>query len=167
MDIILIIIGFLFICLGIIGSFLPILPGPPTGWVGLLLLHLTNTIPTNSTFLWITFIIAIFVTILDYIIPPLGTKKFGGSKLGVRGSTIGLIVGLFLGPIGIIFGPFFGAFIGEIIENKNDYSKALKAAFGSLIGFLLSTGLKFGVGVIFLIYFLSDVWEYKATFFTF
>lgn len=167
MDILLIVIGLVFIFLGIIGSFLPVLPGPPTGWVGLLLLHLTDAIPNDSTFLWTTFAIAIFVTVLDYIIPPLGTKKFGGSKLGVRGSTIGLIIGLFLGPFGIIFGPFAGAFVGEIIENKNDVQKALKAAFGSLVGFLLSTGLKFGVGVVFMYYFFSEIWEYKSTFFSF
>lgn len=167
MDIILIIVGFVFICLGIIGSFLPVLPGPPTGWIGLLLLHFTDTIPSNSAFLWSTFAIAIIVTVLDYVIPPLGTKKFGGSKAGVRGSTIGLIIGLFFGPLGIIFGPFVGAFIGEIIENKKDYSKALKAAFGSLIGFLFSTGLKFAVGVVFLVYFIKDIWQYKASIFSF
>lgn len=167
MDYLLIIFGFGFICLGLIGSFLPVLPGPPMGWVGLLLLHLTKTIPTDTTFLWITFAVAITVTILDYIIPPLGTKKFGGSKLGVRGSTLGLIIGLFLGPLGIIFGPFVGAFIGEIIENKNDYSKALKAAFGSLIGFLFSTGLKFAVGLLFLFYFFEDLWLYKSELFSF
>lgn len=81
MDIFLLIIGFLFVLLGIIGSFLPVLPGPITGWVGLLLLHLTSIIPMNWTFLGVTLAIAIVIWIIDYVIPAMGTKKFGGTKL--------------------------------------------------------------------------------------
>ena len=135
MDIILIIIAFMFMLLGIIGSFLPILPGPITSWLGLLIAHFTNAIPINKSFLIITFIIAVCIWVLDYIIPAIGTKRFGGSKAGMIGTTIGLIVGL-LAPIpgGIILGPFFGALVGELIH-KNDSKIALKAAFGSFIGF--------------------------------
>jgi len=75
------------------------------------------------------------------VIPVWGTKKFGGTKYGVWGSTLGLIVGLSLGPLGIVFGPFFGALIGELIASKNS-TVALRSAWGSLVGFILSTGLK-------------------------
>ena len=114
MDILLLLLGLFFLILGIIGSFIPVLPGPITSWIGLLLIHLTNVIPYNWTFILTTFTIALFVYILDYIIPALGTKKFGGSKYGIIGTTVGLLVGLiFLGPFGIIIGPFIGAFTGE------------------------------------------------------
>ena len=137
MEILLICLSAVFILLGIAGSFLPILPGPITGWVGLLLLHQTARVPNNTSLLISTFIIALVVFLIDYIIPILGTKKFGGSKKGMIGATLGVLVGLvFLGPLGVLVGPFVGAYLGELLGNPKDSKKALKAAFGSLIGFL-------------------------------
>ncbi|PQV51556.1 hypothetical protein CLV33_101481 [Jejuia pallidilutea] len=161
MDIILIIIGAFFTLLGILGSFLPVLPGPITSWVGLLILHLTEAIPMHTTFLVVTFIIAALIWILDYIIPAIGTKRFGGSRYGMIGTTVGLIIGL-IAPIpgGIIIGPFVGALIGELI-NKNDSKTAVKAAFGSFIGFLTSTFLKFVVAIIFLGLYIGKLFEYS------
>lgn len=165
MDIILIIIAGLFILLGIIGSFLPILPGPLCSWFGLLLAHLTDAIPMNKSFLIITLGIALFIWVLDYIIPAIGTKQFGGTKYGMIGTSIGLIVGL-IAPIpgGIIIGPFLGALIGELL-NKSDIKTAIKAAFGSFIGFLTSTFIKFIVTVIYLGLFLQILWENRQVIF--
>ena len=167
MDIFLLIIGFLFTLLGIIGSFLPVLPGPFTSWVGLLILHFTEAIPMNWTFLGITLTIALIIWVIDYFIPAMGTKKFGGTRYGVIGTMIGLVVGL-LSPIpfGIIIGPFVGAYIGEMLHEKNT-KKALKAAFGSFLGFLTSSFLKFITAAIFTGLYISKFWEYKGAFFTF
>lgn len=166
MDILLLFLGFIFIILGIIGAFLPVLPGPITGWVGLLLLHLTKTIPQDWTFLGITLAFAVLIWFMDYIIPAIGTKKFGGSKYGVYGTTIGLIIGLlFFGPLGIIVGPFAGALIGELMFDSKDSKRAFKAAFGSFIGFLFSTGLKFITSLVYMGLFLSIFWDHKAAFF--
>jgi uncharacterized protein YqgC (DUF456 family) len=166
MDIFLLILGFLFVVLGLIGSFLPVLPGPLTGWVGLLLLHLTNVIQKDWTFLGVTLAVAILVWLIDDIFPAIGTKKFGGSKHGVYGSMIGLFIGIiFLGPLGIIIGPFFGALVGELLKDSKDTSKAMKAAFGSFIGFLISTGLKFVVSLTFLVLFINQAWEKIDLFF--
>ena len=167
MDIILIIIAALFILLGIIGSFLPVLPGPITSWVGLLIAHFTDAVPMNKSFLIITLLIAIAIWVLDYIIPAIGTKRFGGTKYGVIGTTVGLIVGLFAPiPGGIIIGPFFGALIGELI-NKNDAKTATKAAFGSFIGFLTSTFIKFVVAVVYLGLFIGILIDYGSAIFTY
>ena len=161
MDIVLVIVGFLFCILGIVGSFLPVLPGPFTSWIGLLILHFTDAVSQNWTFLGITLAISILVWVLDYIVPALGTKRFGGTKYGMIGSSLGLLVGiLFLGPFGIIIGPFAGAFIGEIIKNNSDSGKALKAAFGSFIGFLAGTFIKFVVSVVFTVLYFQKVWEH-------
>ena len=123
--------------LGIVGAFIPVLPGPITGWVGLLLLHLTKVVPIDWTFLSITLVIAVLIYVLDYIIPALGAKKFGGSRYGIYGTTFGLVIGLiFFPPYGIIIGPFFGALTGELLYDSNDSQRALRAAFGALIGFL-------------------------------
>lgn len=165
MDIILIIIAALFMLLGIIGSFIPILPGPVTSWFGLLIVHFTDAIPIDKSFLIITFTIALFIWLLDYIIPAIGTKRFGGTKYGMIGTTIGLIVGL-IAPIpgGIIIGPFIGALIGELI-NKSDTKKATKAALGSFIGFLTSTFIKFVVAIIYIGLYIGVLWDYKDAIF--
>lgn len=166
MDIVLLFFGFLLMILGIIGAFLPVLPGPITGWFGLLLIHLTKVVPQDWTFLGITLVIAVLIYILDYIIPAMGTKKYGGSKYGVYGTTIGLIIGLiFFPPFGIIIGPFAGALVGELLFDSKDSQRAIRAATGSFIGFLFSTGLKFIVGLIYFGLFLSIFWDYKASFF--
>ena len=169
MDIALLIFGFLLMLVGIIGSFLPVLPGPTVSWVGLLLLYLTKVVPDDWVFLGITLVIALVVFALDYIIPAVGTKKFGGTKAGMIGTTIGLLVALFfpiLGPLGIIIWPFIGALVGELM-NKADKKTAAKAAFGSFIGFLTGTFLKFVVTIVFLGLFISKSWEYKADLFPF
>ena len=152
MDLALVISGFILMLVGILGSFLPVLPGPPISWVGLLLLYLTKAVPDNWWFLGITLAIALVVTIADYIIPAAGTKKFGGTKAGMWGSIIGLLVAIVfpvLGPFGIIIWPFVGALVGEL-ANKSEKDKALKAAFGSFIGFLTGTFLKFLIAVVYL-----------------
>ncbi|WP_411029926.1 DUF456 domain-containing protein [Spongiimicrobium sp. 3-5] len=169
MDITLLIIGLLLMIIGILGSFLPVLPGPPISWVGLLLLYLTKAIPDDWFVLGITLAVALIVVALDYIIPAMGTKKFGGSKAGMFGTTIGLVVALIfpiLGILGIIVWPFIGALVGELI-NKADNKTALKAAFGSFIGFLTGTFLKFVVTVVYLGLFISKAWEYKGALFPF
>ncbi|RCT53884.1 DUF456 domain-containing protein [Winogradskyella sp. KYW1333] len=165
MELFLVFIALMLMLLGIIGSFLPILPGPLTSWVGLLVLHFTDGIELSHTFLITTLAIAVFIYILDYMIPAIGTKRFGGSRSGMIGTTLGLIVGL-LSPIpfGIIIGPFIGALIGEMIH-RNDIEKALKAAFGSFIGFIASSFLKFIVALIFLGFFIIKLSNHKGAWF--
>mgnify|MGYP006140723387 FL=1 len=153
MDIFFLIIGLLLCIIGLIGSFVPIIPGPITSWLGLLILHLTSIINLNYTFLVGTFTKAISVFILDMIIPLIGLKKLGGTKKGIIGATIGLLLGFFMGPIGILSGPFIGALSGELTNNLG-FTKALKAAIGTLIGFLAGIAMKFSVSFAFLIIFL-------------
>ncbi|MFO7256248.1 MAG: DUF456 domain-containing protein [Bacteroidota bacterium] len=141
MDTFLQILGALLVLGGIIGSVLPFLPGPPLAYVGLLVQQLKSDPPYTIKFLLIWAAITIVVSVLDYLVPLYGTKKFGGSKYGMWGCTIGLIVGLFFPPWGLIAGPFIGAFVGELVAN-NQSDLALRAAFGSFIGFLFGTLLK-------------------------
>jgi uncharacterized protein YqgC (DUF456 family) len=166
MDLFLLTIGFLCVMLGLIGSFLPVLPGPLTSWLGLLILYFTSIVPMNYTFLGITLAIAIFIWVLDYIIPAIGTKRFGGSKYGVYGTTIGLLIGLFSPiPFGILIGAFLGAFIGEILHDKTNTKRAFKASIGSLLGLITSTTIKFSVALVYAFLFFVKVWEYNGEFF--
>ena len=166
MDIFLLLLGFVFVCLGIIGSFLPVLPGPLTSWVGLLLLHFTDVIPMDWTFLGITLGLAVLIWILDYFIPAMGTKRFGGTKYGVYGTTIGLIIGL-LSPIpfGMLIGAFLGALIGELLYDSKDTNRAIKASFGAFLGFLASATIKFSIATVYFVLFLIKFWEVKGDFF--
>tara|TARA_B100001057_G_scaffold177539_1_gene178351 strand:+ start:509 stop:1009 length:501 start_codon:yes stop_codon:yes gene_type:complete len=162
MDLVLICVAGFFIILGIIGSFLPIIPGPLTSWVGLFTLSYVTSINISTKFLITCFSIALLIFLLDIFIPIVGAKKFGGGKGSTYGASIGVLVGLlFLGPFGIIIGPFLGAFLGELVVNKNNNKGALKAAFGSLIGFLSGVFLKFLVGLAFGFYFISFIWNIR------
>ena len=169
MDIALLILGFLLMLVGILGSFLPVLPGPPISWVGLLLLYLTKAVPDNWWVLSITFVIAIAITILDYVIPAMGTKRFGGSKAGMWGTIVGLLVAIFVpifGPLGIIIWPFIGALVGELL-NKANKKTAMKAAFGSFLGFLTGTFMKLVVTVMYAIFYVYITIKYAGDLFTF
>ena len=115
-DLLLLIIGVILCLIGIVGSFVPIIPGPMTSWFGLLVLNFTDAVNFNLQFLAITLIIAIVISAMDYIIPIIGVKKLGGSKGGLIGASIGLITGLIImGPIGI----FLGSFIASKILNTS------------------------------------------------
>jgi len=152
MDILLIILGCFFLLIGLAGCIVPIVPGPPLSYFGIILLHWTSKVQFDQRFLITWALLVVGVTLLDFMVPIWGTKKFGGTKRGTWGATIGLILGLFFfPPIGIILGPFIGAVTGELTQSE-DLKKALKSGVGSLLGFLLGTGLKFAVSG-FLIYF--------------
>ncbi|MTI88970.1 MAG: DUF456 domain-containing protein [Balneolaceae bacterium] len=141
MELLWIILGGLLIITGIIGAFLPVMPGLPFSYLGLIVLQLVYA-PFTVTFLVVWALIVAGVMLIDGVIPAWGTKKFGGSSYGVTGSIVGLILGIFLfPPLGFIWGPLVGAFIGELIAgNKSD--KAFKSALGSFIGFMAATGIK-------------------------
>lgn len=168
MDIILLLLGFLLMLIGILGSILPVIPGTPISWLGLVVLFLAPSMEFDWTFIIITGVVATVIYILDYIIPAIGTKKFGGSRAGAWGTIIGLIVGIIAPiPLGILIGPFLGALVGELAFNQTDGPKALKAAFGSFIGFLASTFMKLFVTFFFLILFCWKVWEFRGALFDF
>ena len=142
MDIFLSILAIILILLGLIGAILPVLPGPILSYLGLVCLYFSQHHPFTDNFMFVWLILAIGITVLDNIVPILGTKKMGGSKKGVWGSIIGLLFGIVLfPPFGILIGPFVGAVLGELIGGK-EFNIALKAGFGSFLGFVTGTELK-------------------------
>lgn len=166
MDYILLSIGLICMIVGILGSFLPILPGTPLSWLGLLLISLTSIVPVNYWLLSITGIIVVVVSFLEYWIPAKGTKHFGGSKYGIWGTNIGILVGLIVPiPFGVIIVPFIGAFIGELIHNFNNPKGALKAAFGAFLGFLASTFISVIISLIYFGIFIYLFWKNYSSFF--
>lgn len=166
MDAILLILGLCCIVGGIIGSFLPVLPGPPLSWLGLLLLYFTDAVPMNYWVLGITLVISIGMVVLDYVIPAKGTKRYGGSKYGIWGTNIGLVIGIFIPvPFGFVIGAFLGALTGELIYNSSDHKRAVKAATGSFIGFLASTFMNLMVCLLFLGIYITVLWNHRELLF--
>lgn len=141
MDVVWLVLGVLLMLVGLAGCIAPFLPGPPLCFLALLIQQLQSNPPYTTKFILIWGCVTVAVVLLDYLIPMYGTRKFGGSKYGVWGCVIGLVAGLWLGPLGIIIGPFVGAFLGELMGNAKS-EHALKAALGSFIGFLAGTLLK-------------------------
>lgn len=166
MDGFLVFLGLICMLLGIIGSIVPVLPGPALSWVGILLLYCTESLTMNYWLLSITLAIAVVLSVLDYIIPAKGTKRFGGSKYGIWGTNIGLILGIIAPiPFGFLLGPFLGALLGELVFDPSNHHRALRAATGSLVGFLASTFIQFLVCVLFLGLYISLVWQYRTLLF--
>ncbi|MCL1865458.1 MAG: DUF456 domain-containing protein [Spirochaetes bacterium] len=143
MEIVLVILAFLFLLVGLLGTVFPILPGPPLSYIGLLLLQLSGYGNFSSTFLWIWAAITVVVTVVDYLLPPWIAQRFGGSRSAAIGSLLGLVAGIFLfPPWGLIIGPFLGALAGELYYDREDKAKAFKVAFGAFLAFILGTGAK-------------------------
>ncbi len=160
-DILLVILASLFILLGLAGCILPVIPGPPLSFVGLLILRFTAYVPEMRAEafderLWYLGGAALVVTVLDYLVPVWGTKHFGGSKSGTWGAAIGLIIGLFFAPIGLIAGPFLGAVVGELVAGRDEKS-ALRSGIGSLIGFLTGVVLKLVVSGLITWYYFKEL----------
>lgn len=151
MEIFLIVVIALLSIAGLLGAVLPVLPGPPLSFLGLLLFFLIDSQQVSLPLLVIMGVLMLVITLLDYVAPAWLTRKGGGSKTGSWGAMIGTLVGLFFIPWGVIVGPFLGALVGELIagtESKN----ALRVAFYSFIAFLLTTGLKLIYGIVVLLY---------------
>jgi len=143
MEIVLLILAFLLLVGGIVGSVVPILPGLPLSFCGLLLMQWSGFGGFSTAFLIMWAAIALAVSIMDYFLPALLAKRFGGSRYAVIGSLLGLLAGIFFfPPLGIIAGPFLGALAGELIHNRKDGAAALKVAFGAFLAFIVGTGAK-------------------------
>ena len=141
MEITLLILAGICMVVGIIGCIVPGLPGTPIAYAGLWIAQATDRVDLSWQMLLIWGVVTIVVTVLDYVVPAWGTKRYGGTRWGVWGSTIGVFAGLFFGPAGVIICPLLGAILGELLGGK-EMQQALKAGWGSFIGLMCGTLLK-------------------------
>ena len=162
MNWILIVIAIVLVLVGVVGSIVPGIAGPPFSFAGLLALSFVDGINYSTRFLVVMGIIGAVVFLLDYVVPVWGTKTLGGTKAGTRGSTIGLILGLLVtivfpvGFIAILLGPFIGAYIGERTSGTDDHL-AWRSAFGSFVGFFFGTFLKLAYAAVCIYYLVKDL----------
>ena len=154
-----IVIGSIFVLLGLAGCVLPILPGPVLSFVGLFLLALINHFspPLTPTLMIVMAILTVVVTIGDYIIPLWGAKRYGATKWGIWGSVAGMAIGLFFSPFGMLLGAVIGAVAVEWLVQK-EKGKAFKAGWGVVVGSLLGAVLKLGVSGMMVYYFIRGLW---------
>lgn len=157
MDLLLSICAILCGVVGVVGSVVPVLPGPALSFAGMVLAYFRSGDYISTRLLWIWGIITLIITVLDYILPGYFSKVFGGTKAGITGATIGVFAGLFMGPIGIILGPFVGAVIGELLHEKQNLGRAITVGFGSLLSFLVGSGLKLITTGMMLYYVIKDI----------
>ncbi len=152
-------VGSILMVLGLAGSILPILPGPPLSFIGLLLLALLKHFspPLTPTLVIIMAFVTIFVVAMDYIIPLLGARRYGASKWGVWGSVFGMMAGMFWSPFGMLVGAFIGAVVAEWIVGKQT-GEALRAGWGVVMGTLFATVLRLGVSGMMTYYFVLALW---------
>ena len=169
MDILLVIFAFILLITGLLGSFVPVLPGPPLSYAGLWLLQWSKFGDFSSSFLWFWAAITVIVTVSDYLLPTLLTQKFGGSRWASIGSLVGLLAGMiFFPPFGLIVGAFLGALVGELIHNRiqkrTDNAQAFKVATGAFIAFIFGTGAKLIICSLMMFYAIKEILIFTSQF---
>ncbi|TDM00048.1 MAG: DUF456 domain-containing protein [Flavobacteriaceae bacterium] len=128
--------------IGLFGIILPFVPGVSLVWLGFLLFKFTQICTYSWTTVFVALGFTLFAFAMEYVVPILGTKKMGGTRYGVIGAMIGLVMGASIGfGVGVLFMPFIGAFIGELLYDGQDFKRAFKASLGTIIGFMLTTGI--------------------------
>ncbi|MDY0931437.1 DUF456 domain-containing protein [Chryseobacterium sp. CFBP8996] len=143
--------------LGILGTFLPVLPGLVLSLAGLLIYKYGTDADLSVLYIWAFVILTLASVVLSYVIPAKTNRKYGGTRWGSIGSIIGTIVGLFFPPVGFLIGMFAGVFIGELLHDSKDMNKALKSTKGAFIGFIYGTGFSLVVGIAMLLVVILDI----------
>ena len=158
MAIALIILGLILALIGLLGCILPVIPGPPLSYASLIILSLARQWePFSLTFLIIMGILMLAVSLVDYVFPAIGAKRYGASKAGVWFSIIGMVVGIFfIPPWGIFIGAFVGALIGELLVGKGG-KKALKAGWGVFVGNMVSIGFKLAYSGVIIFFYVTKI----------
>lgn len=155
-SVLLIVLGIILLAAGFVGCILPILPGPPIAFLALFCSSIHENWAAYGPLEWVVLsALVVVVTILDFVVPVMGAKKYGASRAAVWLSIVGMVVGLFLfPPFGMLVGAFVGAFVGELMAGK-DSSEALRPAWGVFVGTVVGTGLKLAVCAVIAYYFVD------------
>ena len=153
------IVSIALLILGILGTFLPVLPGLLLSLCGLLIYKFGTDAPLSMIYVWIFVFLTAISVVLNYVIPARTNRKYGGTRWGSVGSVIGTLVGMFFIPVpfGFLIGMFLGVFIGELLHDAADKKKAWNSTKGAFIGFLYGTGFNFMVGLAMFLVVLIDI----------
>ena len=149
----------LILCLaGIVGCIVPVIPGVVLSYCGLLCAWAASSSQLSTSAVWLWLAVTVGVSLADYFLPGWMTRRFGGSRAGALGATVGVVVGLLFVPWGILLGPFVGAVCGELLHDRDNLDRALRVGFGSFLAFVVGTGVKLAAAVGILLLVLADTW---------
>ncbi|MFO8013689.1 MAG: DUF456 domain-containing protein [Phycisphaerae bacterium] len=149
-----IVVGLIILAVGFAGCILPVLPGPPIAFLALLCLQFTGVHEYSLLTLIVLGGLALLIAVLDNLVPVWGVQRIGGSKAGIAGGAVGIVVGLFVfPPFGLILGPLVGVVLGELIAG-NTPKKAVTSGAGTLLGFLCGAVAKTALTSVIAAYFL-------------
>lgn len=130
------------VLVGLAGTVVPILPGVPLVFAGLLMAAWADQFQhVGAVTLTILGVLTVISIVADFVASALGAKRLGASPRAVAGATIGAFLGLLFGLPGLVFGPFIGAVVGELSANPA-LAQAGKAGLGTWIGLLLGSVVK-------------------------
>ncbi len=154
-------VSILLLLVGILGTFLPVLPGLLLSLCGLLIYKFGTDSSLSMVYIWIFVFLTLLSIILNYVIPARTNRKYGGTRWGSAGSVIGTILGMFFIPVpfGFLIGMFLGVFVGELLHDAKDKKKAWNSTKGALIGFLYGTGFNFMVGLAMFLVVIIDIFK--------
>ena len=143
MTVLLILLGFLLVLAGIAGCVYPIVPGPLLAFLSLLLISWAKAWqPFSPTFLIVMGAATVALAAVDYLVPAMAARRYGATRYGLIGGTIGMIVGIFfVPPFGVFLGMFLGALVGELAGGSRS-TVALKTGWGVFIGNLAAAVIK-------------------------
>lgn len=156
-NIIALVVASLFFLIGLTGTLLPVLPGAPTIWLGMLIYgFITGFENLGVEFYVLQALLALSVMGVDYLFTAMGSRYFGGSKAAFWGAAGGLLVGLFFFPIGLFIGPFIGAALLELLAHHRT-DAALKSGVGASLGFWIALPVKLTLEVIMILWFIVRI----------
>ncbi len=165
MTLALIAIGVALLLAGFVGCILPVLPGPPLSFSGLVLLWWGvgfDATTFGTTTIIVLGVLSVVVTVLDFVVPAMGAKKYGASSSGVWGSVLGMIVGMiFFPPFGMLVGAFLGALAFELMSGKES-TEATRAAWGVFVGTVVGIVMKLAVSGAITYVFVVEAWDWMS-----
>ncbi len=146
------------VIIGLIGTVLPMLPGVPLVFAGLLLAAwVDGFVNVGVPTLIILAVLTLLSILADFVATALGAKRVGASALSIWLSMLGLVVGIFFGLPGLLLGPFIGAVVGELMSRRT-LLQASNAGFATWVGLILGTAAKLALVIAMMGIFLFAWW---------
>ncbi len=157
MELAALIVASLFFLIGLLGTLIPVMPGAPIIWLGMLIYGLMAGFETLGFYFFLgQALLALTVMAIDYLLSAMGSRYFGGSKASLWGAAGGLLIGLFFFPVGLLVGPFLGAAITELLFRRNS-GQALKSGLGASLGFWLALPIKLATEAVMITWFIFRI----------
>ena len=138
------------IAVGVLGVVLPVLPGLPLAFAGMLLAAWVGDFAHVGG--WTIGVLAALTLLglaVDVVAGLLGAKRVGASRLAIVGAAVGTLVGLFFGLPGLILGPFVGAFAGEYAQERKT-RQAAKVGVATWLGMVFGAVFKLAIAFVML-----------------